>query len=114
MPEQTKPSAGAYRAARVIDKAIEKGHGTVEHIVEIIDHETGVAELLEAAPRISTDGDGDVWMHALNVGINLSAQGGPIIKKNLLAWAEKMKQAIAKTEAADTNSPEVRRARGAM
>ena len=56
-------------------------------------------ELLDAVPRISTDGDGDTWMHAPNVGINLSAQGRLIIQKNLLAWAEKMKQATEKARA---------------
>ena len=53
-----------------------------------------VDELADAAPRISTDGDGDVWMHGPNVGINLSAQAGPVIRKNLLAWAERMKRAL--------------------
>ena len=55
--------------------------------------------LLDAVPRISTDGDGDTWMHAPNVGINLSAVGGSIIQKNLLAWAEKLKQATEKARA---------------
>ncbi|KKK50896.1 hypothetical protein LCGC14_3120430 [marine sediment metagenome] len=56
-------------------------------------------ELLEVVPRISTDGDGDTWMHAPNVGINLSAQGRLIFQKNLLIWAEKMKQATGKARA---------------
>jgi len=107
----TKPSAGALRAAIRINLDWTEGTNVM---AQIIDRETGVAELLEAAPRISTDGDGDVWMHAPNVGINLSAQGGPVIKKNLLTWAEKMKQAIAKAERAGNNAPEVRKARGAM
>lgn len=56
-------------------------------------------ELLDAVPRISVDGDGDTWMHVYNAGINLSAHGGSIIQKNLLAWAKKMKQATEKARA---------------
>ena len=100
---QAKPSAGVKEAARKIwckqyPNLPSVDVATVQEYARIIDRETGMAELLEATPRISTDGDGDVWMHAPNVGINLSAQGGPVIKKNLLAWAEKMKQAISKCE----------------
>ncbi len=59
-----------------------------------------VEELVKVSPRIVRDGDGDVWMHMPNVHLNLSLQGGPIIRKNLLVWAEKMQAALREVEAA--------------
>ena len=55
--------------------------------------------LVRVSPRIVRDGDGDVWMHMPNVHLNLSLQGGPIIRKNLLAWSEGMQSALREVEA---------------
>jgi len=55
MTQPTKPSAGALRAARAIGKTC-KGVGIThlshEWMAEVIDRETGMAELLEAAKQL--------------------------------------------------------------
>ncbi len=50
MTEQIKPSSGALKAAGIIIRGLFKATTTdVEIAAQIIDRETGVAELLEAA-----------------------------------------------------------------
>ena len=58
MTQQTKPTAGALRAAKLIMSGstiqFVQGHGNVrlDEMAQIIDHETGLAELLEAAKKL--------------------------------------------------------------
>ena len=96
------PSAGVVMAAKAIDEfcitADLNDVSTIAGIAEIIDRETGVAELLKAAKRA------DEWFKWFYEG-----------KKDVFhpTW-NRLKRAIAKAEGADTNSHEVRKARGAM
>ena len=77
MTQPTKPSAGALRAAKSI---IANAYGlSLAVCAEIIDRETGVAELLEAAkeyeqfanrsPWESKPFDHDVWLKRLEHAI---------------------------------------------
>ena len=100
---ETKPTAGALRAARVIC-----GQWFVV-LARIIDRETGVGELLEALKPLTINLP---FTHDIRLE-------GSVDGRNYVVYLDKthfvqLKQAIAKAEGADTNSPEVRRARGAM
>ena len=61
MTQQTKPSAGALRAAQSAGTELNMYD---EEIAKIIDRETGVAELLEAAKAVLTAKTSDAHHHA--------------------------------------------------
>jgi hypothetical protein len=75
---RAKPSAGALRAARAIS-----GYRSLDYIAEIIDRETGMAELLEAAKHA------DEWFKWFFDGQSAN--------RPTKTWDE-LKQAIAKCE----------------
>ena len=89
MTQQTKPSTGALRTARKIAERTLRtlqgwdGQTWVDIAAEIIDRETGVAELLEAAKFALTTLD--YYDQQAEFGFH-----GPLRKK--------LKQAIAKCE----------------
>ncbi|KKM83128.1 hypothetical protein LCGC14_1312410 [marine sediment metagenome] len=98
MTQQTKPSAGALRAAIAIEghlwadipNAMTKGKFKRGNCAEIIDRETGVAELLEAAGQaIKTGEQVSVLLYELNVG-------GLVFREHEAALSRL--QAIAKCE----------------
>ncbi len=95
-----QPSVEALRAARAICTAENTLNRcfSLGELAFLIDRETGIRDLLDAAPRIVHDEDGSVWMHVENAAINLSVRHGPVIKKALLAWAEKLSKQQAERQ----------------
>ncbi len=95
---ETSKDHAEHRARRFADGwyAIHFCHECQQ---EAVNARAKMKELVKVSPRIVRDGDGDVWMHMPNVHLNLSLQGGPIIRQNLLAWAERMQSALCEVEA---------------